>query len=257
MMKRTRELKTREITRGLVLACLAFLSLGGGIAAQRGSAAGRDSVVTAGSQGSMQFPPNFIALDILASNDGFGLGTFYRREINPDLFWSISFSISESKDGREVERVDPYTGATYTPGKLNRFMVLPLFGGLQRRMFREDITDTFRPFLNAGVGPVMIYEMPYSKVVPLEGGQFNVEQVDFFAALSQGTAHFTFGGFIGFGANFGTDQSTVFGINFRYYFIPLAGEGLPSLFNPYTGEISSSKSDFGGFFITMHIGTGY
>lgn len=242
--------------RGFLLVALLIAgadALAGGI----GQSARRDSVFAAGTQGSMNFPPNFIALDILASGEGFGLGTLYRREITPDLFWSVMFSITEAKDGREVERIDPYTGVTYTPGKLNRFMVFPLFGGLQRRMFREDITDTFRPFLNAGVGPAVIYEMPYTKLHPLDGGGFEVEQVDFFAALSQGKAHFTFGGFIGFGANFGADESTVFGINFRYYFIPLYGQGLPSLYNPYTGAVSSYKKDFGGFFITFHIGTGY
>jgi hypothetical protein len=243
--------------RGVLLAGL-LIAGGNALAGGPASSVGRDSVLTAGTQGAMNFPPNFIALDILASGEGFGLGTLYRREITPDLFWSVMLSVSESKDGREVERIDPYTGVTYTPGKLNRFLVLPLFGGLQRRMFREDITDTFRPFINAGVGPAMIYEMPYTKVLPMEGGGgFQVEQVDFFAALSQGKAHFTFGGFIGFGANFGADETTVFGINFRYYFIPLYGDGLPSLYNPYTGQITSYKKDFGGFFITFHIGTGY
>ncbi len=243
--------------KGWILALLLVVS--GAVAAGGPSVppSGGDSVYLPAGQPSMIFPPNFIALDVLVGSDGFGLGTFYRREINPDYFWFVSFSISESKDGREVERIDPFTGATFTPGKLNRFMVLPLFGGIQRRMFRNSITDSFRPFVNGGIGPVMIYEMPYSRITPSSNGGVQIEQVDFFSALSQGTSHFTFGGFVGFGANFGSEESTVFGANFRFYIIQLVGDGLPSLYNPYTGEVTGAKNSFGGFFITFHIGTGY
>jgi len=51
---------------------------------------------------------NVWGLDILISNDGFGLGTFYRRLFTPDLSGVISLSVSESKDEREVEQYDPY-----------------------------------------------------------------------------------------------------------------------------------------------------
>ena len=98
---------------------------------------------------------NAWGLDVLVSNDGFGLGTFYRREFTEDLFGFAMFSISESKDEREFEQYDYYYGVSYVPGKLQRFMVLPLTFGLQYRLFREDITDNFRPFVNAGAGPTM------------------------------------------------------------------------------------------------------
>lgn len=203
---------------------------------------------------------NAWGLDILVSNDGFGLGTFYRREFSEDLFGFGMFSISESKDEREIERYDPnyyYNGRTYVPGKLQRFLVLPLTFGVQYRLFREDIADNFRPFVNAGVGPTMIFSAPFADVTRNVNGDVNVTQIEFFKSLGRGQAHYTASGFIGFGANFGTEKANVFGVNFRYYFTYLFGDGLPSLFNTSTGELAARKKEFGGFFITLNVGMAY
>ena len=56
----------------------------------------RDTVVQAGNlpqdPTSPDRYPNIWSLDILLSNDGFGLGTSYRRSVTPDLSWFLSFS---------------------------------------------------------------------------------------------------------------------------------------------------------------------
>jgi hypothetical protein len=202
---------------------------------------------------------NAWGLDVLISNDGFGLGGFYRREFSPDLYGFVSLSISESKDGREVERIDPFTQTTLVPGKLNRFLVLPLMVGIQHRLFREDITDTFRPYINAGVGPTMIYASPFTEFTQTPLG-LAVRQVEFFKSLGKGQPHYTASAFIGAGANFGSDSRNLFGLNFRYYFTYLFGEGLPSLYDTGSsryGEIAARKKDFGGFFITLNLGLVY
>lgn len=199
---------------------------------------------------------NIWGLDILISNDGFGLGTFYRREFSPDVSGFVNFSISESKDPREVEQID-YFGQSIVPGKLNRFLVLPLMFGIQYRLFREDIMDSFRPYVNAGVGPTMIYVMPYMDVIQNGDGTITTNQVEFFSSIGKGRPRYTGSAFIGFGANFGSERSSIFGINFRYYFTYLFSDGIPSLFDVYTGGIAATKKDFGGFFITLNVGMGY
>ncbi len=166
----------------------------------------------------------------------------------------MTLSVSESKENSEVEYYDPYSGNSYVPGKLNRFMVVPLFAGVQYRLFREDIVDTFRPYVNAAVGPTMIWEMPFAKVTQNPGEPPTVEQVEFFSAIGQGTPHFTAGGYLGVGAYFGSQQSTILGINIRYYINYLISGGLPSQYNPNTGEVTTYKSNFGGFYITINIG---
>ena len=221
----------------------------------------RDSVTQAGAlpqdPTSPDKYPNIWSLDVLLSNDGFGLGTSYRRSVTSDLSWFVSFSISESKDEREVEYYDPYYGTSVTPGKLNRFMVLPLMAGVQYRLFREDIVDTFRPYLNAGAGPTMVYMMPYVQLIPQTDGTYIPEQIEFFKSLGKGQPHYTFGGFVGFGANFGTQRSNIFGVNFRYYFTYLLSGGLPSLYNERTGAVTATKENFGGFVISLNVGMAY
>jgi outer membrane protein W len=196
---------------------------------------------------------NAWGVDILISNGGFGLGVFYRREFSDEWFGFASLSVSESKDEREVEQFD-YYGQSYVPGKLNRFLVLPLTFGVQHRLFKDEITENFRPYVNAGVGPTMIYVTPFTEIT--NNGETQT-QVEFFQSLGRGQPHYTLGGFIGFGANFGTEKSNLFGVNFRYYFTYLLGEGLPSLYNVRTGDVSATKKDFGGFFITLNVGMAY
>lgn len=201
-------------------------------------------------------PVTLWGFDLLLSNSGFGLGLSYRRQYTPDLAGQITLSVSESKEDREVEYYDPYTGNSFVPGKLSRFMVIPLTIGAQYRLFRDDIVDTFRPYVNAGAGPTMIYEMPFVTLTPVPGQPPQVDQIEFFDAIGKGTAHFTAGGFLGVGAYFGSQHSTVLGINIRYYINYLFGEGLPSQYNPTTGEITNYKTSFGGFYITLNIGMG-
>jgi len=198
---------------------------------------------------------NAWGLDVMASEGGFGLGLFYRREISPDLSWFTTFSISEAKDDREVERWDPYTGLSYIPGKLNRFLVLPLFGGIQYRLFREDIVETFRPFINAAVGPTMVYAMPFARMTAGSSGAVQMEEVDFFKAIGMGQPHYTIGGYIGFGAHFGSERGNVFGVNFRYYVVTLLSGSLPSTYNLYNGSIEGTMKEFGGVVITLSLGS--
>jgi hypothetical protein len=179
-------------------------------------------------------------IDVMLSGNGFGLGGFYRQEYSRDLFGTASFSISDSKDDNEVEYVD-YFGQTYVPNKLNRFLMMPLYFGVQYRLFADDITDTFRPYVNAGAGPTLILSSPYDR--------------EYFNALHYARAHYTAGGYVGFGAYFGSDKGSLMGVNFRYYYIPVPG-GLDSMIDPTSNTITK-KSDFGGFFITINIGSIY
>ncbi len=179
-------------------------------------------------------------VDVMLSGNGFGLGGFYRHEYTRDLFGTIMFAIADSKDDNEVEYYDWY-GQSYVPNKVNRFLVMPLFFGAQYRLFADDITDTFRPYVNAGAGPVLILSSSYDR--------------EFFNSLHYAESHYTAGGYVGFGAFFGADKGSLMGVNFRYYYIPVAG-GIASMANPQDGSIIK-KNDFGSFFITINNGSIY
>jgi hypothetical protein len=179
--------------------------------------------------------PRAVGLDIMLGNSGFGLGGFYKHEINQDLSWTFSISISEAKAPNEVDYIDPFTGQTYTPNKVNRIFVVPAILGLQYRLFRNSLTDSFRPYMFAGVGPNLIYSTPYDR--------------EFFNSFIYGKSHYGVGAYIGAGAYFGLDPSSLVGVSVRYYVLPLK-HGIESLQN-------EPMANFNTFFITFNIATQY
>ncbi|MBP6673095.1 MAG: hypothetical protein KA247_08095 [Bacteroidetes bacterium] len=195
-------------------------------------------------------------VDILLSNNGFGFAGFYRHQYSRDLFGTLTLGIAESKDDNEVEYFD-YWGQSFVPGKINRFLMMPVMVGAQYRLFADDITDSFRPYINGGVGPTVVLASPYDR--------------EFFSSLSYGRAHYTMGAYIGVGAFFGADMGSLSGINIRYYYVPfpngieslqdpdvLVSPGIGETFTPYVipGKIRK-KHDFGGFFITINLGSAF
>jgi len=174
-------------------------------------------------------------VDILLSTNGIGLGTFYRHEYSDNFSGFMEFSISEAADENEVEYIDYYTSQTFTPGKINRFLVLPLYIGVQQRLFKDDIVDNFRPYITAAAGPTMIYVFPYD--------------MEYFQALGKGRPKYTLGGYIGGGVYFGSERSTLLGLNIRYYIVPVSG-GIRSMTN-------TIKKQFGGFYITLSFGSAW
>ncbi|HPO55699.1 MAG: hypothetical protein RBR95_02370 [Ignavibacteriaceae bacterium] len=184
---------------------------------------------------SIDFPPHAWGVDIMFGEGGFGFGGFYRKDIGSDLTFFTDFSISEAKDEREFEYID-YWGNTYVRGKKNRIFIMPLNFGLQYRLFRKEIGDNLRPYINFGAGPSMVVTTPYED--------------EFFTSFKRAEGHFTAGAYVGVGANFGLDQSRLLGINIRYYVIRFFNEGVEGLEGSYLKNL-------GGFYVTLNIGSMY
>ena len=182
------------------------------------------------------FPPNSWGVDIMFGEGGFGFGTFYRKNLSQTTTAFIDLSLSESKDDREVEYIDPWTGIPYTVGKKNRVFLVPVNFGLQYRLFAGDITDNLRPYISAAVGPTAVLTTPYEK--------------EFFEAFSDTQFKLAAGGYIGFGANFGLSKSNLIGLNMRYYFIHLFDDGVENLDGKF-------RKDLGHFYLTINIGIMY
>lgn len=183
------------------------------------------------------FPKNSLGLDIMFSEGGIGLGVFYRRQLNQKLTLFSDLSVSETKDEQEFEYIDPYYPyESIVYGKKNRIFILPLNFGLQYRLLEEALSDNLRPYLNMGVGPAMVVTTPYDR--------------EFFNAFGKAHSNFTLGGYIGFGANFGLDNSNLVGLNVRYYIVKMFGDGVESLYGKY-------KKELGGIFLTINIGMMY
>jgi hypothetical protein len=196
---------------------------------------------------------NSYGMDIMLSNNGFALGGFLRHEWMDDLSWTLTLCISDVKDDAEVEQFTYWN--SYVPYKKNRLLMIPLMVGVQYRLFREDIVDNFRPYVSAGAGPTMIFVAPYAKdnVITLPNGltYTQTEEIEFFSSLKHGQAKYTVGGYIGAGAYFGIDRSTVSGLGFRYYYIPF-----PSGISVMEEQLKRGVvKRFGGFYISLSVGS--
>ena len=190
-------------------------------------------------------------LDILMSDNGFGLGFFYRYELSDELSLLGNFAVSDVKDPAEFEQYD-YYGNSFVPGKKNRLLMIPVTFSVQYRLFKDDIVDNFRPFINAGIGPTMVYVSPYAHPVDyyFADGTYaytDPGKIDFFTSLKYGKMRYTIGGFIGAGVYFGMEKGTLSGLSVKYLLAPFP-DGIEVMQGGFI-------KNFGGLFITLSFGS--
>lgn len=135
---------------------------------------------------------------------GFIVSGSFVRLLNPDWIMFASLAMTSANDPMEIERFDFFGRSFITDSetgetKLNSMFMVPITIGTQRRLFREDINSSFRPFLEAGAGPTFGYVYRYE-----EG---------FFGG---GSIKLGFNGFIGAGAYFGSNPFSLQGLTVRY-----------------------------------------
>jgi len=181
-----------------------------------------------------------LAFEILISTTGFGLGGFYKTKLSNSTSGTLNLFVSEVEDEQEIEFYDIY-GNSIHPGKINRFFLIPLYFGIEQRIFTESITSSFRPFVNFGIGPTVIFSTS--------------AQEDFFSSLGNGRSRLNVSGYIGVGSYWGNKSETLFGFNVRYVYAPYP-KGIESLENIFTGEKKYLK-EFGGIYITLSIGNNF
>jgi len=182
------------------------------------------------------FPPRSLGMDVMFGDAGFGLGMFFRRQISSKWTAFADFSVSEAKDEREFEYYDPFQGVFVTAFKINRIFQIPFNFGAQYRIFEKSLTDNLRPYINAGVGPTILVITPY--------------QLEFFNSFGKAQLKYAAGGYVGFGANFGLDKSSLIGVDFRYYYSRITEGSVESIQGRPITEIQ-------GFFITLNLGLMY
>ena len=126
--------------------------------------------------------------------------------------------ITTLKDDRE-QRFFGFFGESVIPNKQNYVHVLPIQFGIQRRMFREQIEDNFRPFIHLAGGPTLGWISPYYFDSNLNGRRDNFEvPFDIFSAFPKGHFELGFGGTVAIGAHFGSSKKSTQGIRFGFNF---------------------------------------
>lgn len=201
-------------------------------------------------------------LSVLFSNNGFGLGAFFNYKLVSELYAFASLYISGARKTDEFDTPiyynpyeNPYSYYLRVEGKKNRLFNIPLMFGVQKFFFANKLSDNFKPYAEAGIGPSFIISTPYQEapytferdmygyVIPDSLGYY----YDFFESFKLAKLHIKPGGFIGIGANFESIPKSILGVNIRYYYIPFGGDGLESMLN-------QPIKDFGGLFISLNIG---
>jgi hypothetical protein len=150
--------------------------------------------------------PNSWGFIFSITDYGFGVGLYYKHSFDPILAAGVNLDIGGAKTSKEF-------GFT-SEVKIHRIYVVPLMANIQYRLLANSLTEGFRPYITGGAGPVFVMS--------------NDGQQDYFSALIKPSFDVTFGSFIGFGANFGSDPKTMFGANIRYFIIPYA-KGIESI----------------------------
>ncbi len=148
---------------------------------------------------------------------GFGLGGLVRARVGPGTSSLVEFSLGAGKDEREQQFFVGLFGDTVTPFKRNYVLLAPLHAGIEQRLFREQIEDNFRPFVQLTVGPTAAYQWPYFDDVNENGLREEGEvRLGPFRGFGRGAFRLGVGGTLAVGAYFGRSRRSAQGVRFGY-----------------------------------------
>jgi hypothetical protein len=137
------------------------------------------------------------------AESGSGAGAFFSLPFGTLFHAGIALDALFLRDSKQFEYIDPYYGYTYQMNKINNVYIFDMQFTVKRRLFAEDLDDSFRPFLTGGIGPVFGMNFPEDDSLP--------DQYEW-----------SFGGFVGGGADITFDKKYFVGIRGQYRIIPFS-----------------------------------
>lgn len=163
-------------------------------------------------------------MEVILTNSGFGLGGYYNRALTPTTSLMAEITLAPGKDEREFKFSSYFR--TSIPNKANYLLMMPVQVGLLRRLFRDQIEDNFRPFLQLTGGPTLGWEYPYFKDCNGDGKFDPNTQVDgceersydAITAIPRGEFRLGWGGIAAVGAHFGRGRRLAQGVRLGYAF---------------------------------------
>jgi hypothetical protein len=154
---------------------------------------------------------------ILLTNYGFGLGGIYRNAVGESTSFVTEFSVSAGKDEREQEFFVGFFGDTVVPFKRSYFLIAPLHVGVERRLFRASIEDSFRPFAQLLAGPALGFQWPYFEDEDGNGIRGADERkLGVLSGLGDGSFRVGAGATLAIGAYFGESRRATQGFRIGY-----------------------------------------
>ena len=132
---------------------------------------------------------------------GSGFGVFYSIPFGSIFHDGATINAYFLRDSKQFDYQDPYTGYIYSVNNVNNVYIFDAMITLKRRLFAEDMHDSFRPFLTGGFGPVFGLNNPEDERIP------NQEE-------------WSFGGFVGAGADISVDKKFFISVRAQYRILP-------------------------------------
>ena len=158
-----------------------------------------------------------IGASLLLTNYGFGLGAVYRGSVGETTSLVGELSIGSGKDEREQEFFVGFFGDTVVPFKRSYFLMAPLHVGVEQRLFRASVEDSFRPFVQVLGGPALGFQWPYFEDENGNGTRESDERkYGALAGIGDGDFRLGVGGTFALGAYFGESRRATQGIRVGY-----------------------------------------
>ena len=131
---------------------------------------------------------------------GSGFGAFFALPFGSIYHVGVAVDGFFLRDSKQIDYVD-YYGYVRSINDINNVYIFDAMITLKRRMFADDMHDSFRPFITGGFGPVYGINFPEVESLP------NQEE-------------FSFGGFLGAGADISVDKKFFISVRAQYRFLP-------------------------------------
>lgn len=170
--------------------------------------------------------------NLLFSDNGVGAGFFVQWALDKNTQIFTNLYISGARNTDEIDYLYP-DGSYRVPGKINRLFMFPLSLGIRKILFEDELSENFKPFISAGLGPSFIMSTPYER--------------EFFNSFGYANFYTRFNFFVDLGAFFAITSKSRSGVNIRYYYIPFGGDGLESI-------EGKPIYNFGGIFLSLIFG---
>ncbi|MGN8225819.1 hypothetical protein [Gracilimonas sp. BCB1] len=155
---------------------------------------------------------------------GVGAGGQFRFGLNSYTEALITLKMTGLKDPTEQTFIDYTFGFKTVPEKYQRVMAVPLYIGLKKRFFADEISDNFRVYSSLSAGPAFAVSYAYFNDVTGNGFRENdtgiygrSERVnDVFSGWSDSETHWGFGGEFVIGVDFGEKFANLSSVQFGY-----------------------------------------
>lgn len=121
---------------------------------------GQTSATSDSARAPLNMPRLTTGAELMLTNSGFGIGGNLRDSLSINYALMIEVVFGSIKDERE-DAFFNRLGERSIPDKANYLLVLPTRIGIQRRLFRNQIEDSFRPFVQITAGPTIGWLYPY------------------------------------------------------------------------------------------------